>query len=157
MKFSFQVGLCDVTLPRNRSAIGQHCPTSRYLVLKVISWIHHFAPARSHCCLCLYKERIGSQRRPILHWKRWREGFRCWHKWVFKSFINAWHLCWCCLQPTDNLMTNFLLQVTNYDNNTGLPLVHMWNMVGEEVKISDFKIYVHILTHTHSSQQLKWI
>ncbi|XP_053363809.1 A kinase (PRKA) anchor protein 1b [Clarias gariepinus] len=26
-----------------------------------------------------------------------------------------------------------LAQVTNYDNNTGLPLVQMWNMVGEEV------------------------
>uniref|UniRef100_A0A8C1ZHM8 A kinase (PRKA) anchor protein 1b n=1 Tax=Cyprinus carpio TaxID=7962 RepID=A0A8C1ZHM8_CYPCA len=26
-----------------------------------------------------------------------------------------------------------LAQVTNYDNNTGLPLVHMWNMVGEEL------------------------
>lgn len=26
-----------------------------------------------------------------------------------------------------------LTQVTNYDNNTGLPLVHMWNMVGEEL------------------------
>lgn len=25
------------------------------------------------------------------------------------------------------------LQVTNYDNNTGLPLVQMWNMVGDEV------------------------
>uniref|UniRef100_A0A8C1PDP5 A kinase (PRKA) anchor protein 1b n=1 Tax=Cyprinus carpio TaxID=7962 RepID=A0A8C1PDP5_CYPCA len=30
-----------------------------------------------------------------------------------------------------------LAQVTNYDNNTGLPLVHMWNMVGEEVKLFD--------------------
>lgn len=26
-----------------------------------------------------------------------------------------------------------LAQVTNYDNNTGLPLVQMWNMVGEEL------------------------
>lgn len=26
-----------------------------------------------------------------------------------------------------------LAQVSNYDNNTGLPLVHLWNMVGEEV------------------------
>ncbi|XP_061638939.1 A kinase (PRKA) anchor protein 1b [Phyllopteryx taeniolatus] len=26
-----------------------------------------------------------------------------------------------------------LTQVSNYDNNTGLPLVHLWNMVGEEV------------------------
>lgn len=26
-----------------------------------------------------------------------------------------------------------LAQVTNYDNNTGLPLVQMWNMVGDEV------------------------
>ncbi|XP_051963521.1 A-kinase anchor protein 1, mitochondrial-like [Xyrauchen texanus] len=26
-----------------------------------------------------------------------------------------------------------LAQVINYDNNTGLPLVHMWNMVGEEL------------------------
>ncbi|XP_041850504.1 A kinase (PRKA) anchor protein 1b [Melanotaenia boesemani] len=26
-----------------------------------------------------------------------------------------------------------LAQVSNYDNNTGLPLVHLWNMVGDEV------------------------
>ncbi|XP_037533284.1 A kinase (PRKA) anchor protein 1b [Nematolebias whitei] len=26
-----------------------------------------------------------------------------------------------------------LAQVSNYDNNTGLPLIHLWNMVGEEV------------------------
>ncbi|RVE64445.1 hypothetical protein OJAV_G00125870 [Oryzias javanicus] len=26
-----------------------------------------------------------------------------------------------------------LAQVSNYDNNTGLPLVHLWNMLGEEV------------------------
>ncbi|XP_057694747.1 A kinase (PRKA) anchor protein 1b [Corythoichthys intestinalis] len=26
-----------------------------------------------------------------------------------------------------------LAQVSNYDNNTGLPLVHLWNMVGEKV------------------------
>ncbi|XP_077422410.1 A kinase (PRKA) anchor protein 1b [Vanacampus margaritifer] len=26
-----------------------------------------------------------------------------------------------------------LAQVSNYDNNTGLPLVHLWNIVGEEV------------------------
>lgn len=27
----------------------------------------------------------------------------------------------------------FFSQVSNYDNNTGLPLIHLWNMVGEEV------------------------
>ncbi|XP_073338552.1 A kinase (PRKA) anchor protein 1b [Pagrus major] len=26
-----------------------------------------------------------------------------------------------------------LAQVSNYDNNTGLPLVHLWNMVGDEI------------------------
>ncbi|MEQ2301437.1 hypothetical protein AMECASPLE_035967 [Ameca splendens] len=26
-----------------------------------------------------------------------------------------------------------LAQVSNYDNNTGLPLVHLWNLVGDEV------------------------
>uniref|UniRef100_A0A7N8Y4Y6 A kinase (PRKA) anchor protein 1b n=1 Tax=Mastacembelus armatus TaxID=205130 RepID=A0A7N8Y4Y6_9TELE len=29
-----------------------------------------------------------------------------------------------------------LAQVSNYDNNTGLPLVHLWNMVGDEVQCS---------------------
>ncbi|XP_054650029.1 A kinase (PRKA) anchor protein 1b [Dunckerocampus dactyliophorus] len=28
---------------------------------------------------------------------------------------------------------SLLAQVSNYDNNTGLPLVHLWNIVGEEV------------------------
>uniref|UniRef100_A0A3Q2NWD4 Uncharacterized protein n=1 Tax=Fundulus heteroclitus TaxID=8078 RepID=A0A3Q2NWD4_FUNHE len=26
-----------------------------------------------------------------------------------------------------------LAQVSNYDNNTGLPLVHLWNLIGDEV------------------------
>lgn len=29
------------------------------------------------------------------------------------------------------------IKVTNYDNNTGLPLVQLWNMVGEEVRCWD--------------------
>uniref|UniRef100_A0A671MM41 Uncharacterized protein n=1 Tax=Sinocyclocheilus anshuiensis TaxID=1608454 RepID=A0A671MM41_9TELE len=40
-----------------------------------------------------------------------------------------------------------LAQVTNYDNNTGLPLVHMWNMVGEEVK---FIYYCCIFLYIHN-------
>lgn len=26
------------------------------------------------------------------------------------------------------------VQVSNYDSNTGLPLVHLWNIVGNEVR-----------------------
>lgn len=29
------------------------------------------------------------------------------------------------------------VKVSNYDNNTGLPLVHLWNMVGDEVQCLD--------------------
>lgn len=42
-------------------------------------------------------------------------------------------------------MGNFVIQVTNYDNNTGLPLVHMWNMVGEEVKLFNLILFNKLL------------
>lgn len=43
-----------------------------------------------------------------------------------------------CLSPfelTGHL--SFSVKVSNYDNNTGLPLVHLWNMVGDEVQCLD--------------------
>lgn len=42
------------------------------------------------------------------------------------------------------------MKVSNYDNNTGLPLVHLWNMVGEEVwrsaRLLSYELYVVITT-----------
>lgn len=78
-----------------------------------------------------HQERIVFHRRPQQHWRRWPEEWPCLHRsdllphCIKLKGVSQLYLTIC---------LSLSVKVSNYDNNTGLPLVHLWNMVGEEVR-----------------------
>lgn len=128
----FQVGFRDITISRCWGAARQHCSTSRYngnfllrnkhfkLVswLKLIFWPFCLFPrrgsflSRGHVSVGGDDERRGvaGAGKPALLTKSMLPPF----------WLHLTRLC-------------FSAKVSNYDNNTGLPLVHLWNVVGDEV------------------------